>query len=94
MELSSLAAKQKRLKDWREGLAYMVQDERLRQKTSEAVDKLSAVLVRCWENQAISEKDAADIVDLERQLERMNELARMTVIPKHFLAELEGDVRR
>lgn len=84
MELSSLAAKQKRVKDWREGLSFMVQDESLRKKTKEQIQRLEAVLLRCWESQAITEKDALEIADLERQLERANELARVTVVPKAY----------
>lgn len=82
MELSVLAGKQKRLKDWMEALPVMVQDDDLRRKTAETANRYRSLLARCWESQAITAKDEEEMHGLERQLEKLNELARMTVIPK------------
>ena len=84
MELSALAAKQKRLKDWLESLTDMVQDESLRQTTLATALRYKNLLVRCWERQCVGEREVEEIMDLERQLEKLNELARMTVVPKFY----------
>jgi hypothetical protein len=81
MDLATISAKQKRVKDWMEGLETTVQDRNLREKTADVLKQYRSVLFRCWDAQAINATDAQQIADLERQLERLNEEARMTVVP-------------
>ena len=91
MDLSRLADKQKRLADWSR-YCEQILDNQLRERTKSTLERYRAVLVQCWKNDKVSDSDALSIRDLERQLENLNELARMTVtavshsgsLPKRF----------
>ena len=83
MDLSLLAAKQKRIKDWNDFVAEGgVQDARLKSEVVSAIDRFKKVLVKCWEEQKISPEDEQMIRDCERKLEQLNEESRMTVVGK------------
>ena len=82
MELSSLARKQKRIKDWSTYLEEHVFDEGLKRRTSETLQQYRNLIAKCWEQERISESDELHLVSLERELEELNEEARMTIVPK------------
>ena len=83
MELSQLAKKQKRIKDWSDFIADGgVQPAALKQEMLSTLNEFKKVLARCWEAQAISAQDERTISDFERRLQQFNEEARMTVVGK------------
>ena len=79
MDPRQLAAKQKRIAFWQNYLSE-VSDSALRAATSEKLTELSQLLARCWSAQVVSSEDEAAIATLERQLESLNETARITVV--------------
>lgn len=82
-DLSRLSAKQKRLHDWRNFVeSGGVQVLELRARTLAALNKYSGALEHCWEAKNISDDDWKTIEDLERQLEELNEEARLRVVGK------------
>ena len=79
LTLPSLAAKQKRAAQWLEFAHEKIRDESLRSHVVEQIESLREILRRCWENQSVSDADHANILDLERVLEQLNEEARLRV---------------
>ena len=77
MELSDLARKQKRIKSWTSFLNNEVSDDSIRAQTVEALKLYRNYLSKCWEQRKISAEDKLKIEDLERQLEQLNEDARL-----------------
>jgi hypothetical protein len=90
MELATLAAKQKRVKDWLEFARVGIPDEQLRTATLAAADELSRVLVACWKAGAISPDEASRIGDLERRLEQLNEDARLAARSNTLITKRES----
>lgn len=83
MELSELAKKQKRIKDWADFIAEGgVQDPGMRAEINSILGEFKKALARCWEAKQISSADALLIADYERRLQQLNEEARMTVVGK------------
>ena len=83
MELSLLAAKQKRVKDWAAFVAQGgVQDAHLKSEVVSTLDQFKKLLAKCWEAKKIDAADEAQIKDFERRLEQLNESSRMTVVGK------------
>lgn len=79
MDLTAIAAKQKRLRDWSEFLETKGLPERLRQRVSTTLELYRKVLFECWESKQISPDSAFKIADLERTLEDLNEEIRLQV---------------
>lgn len=79
MELSRLPAKQKRYNDWLAFTNNELEDQKLREPTLALLAQFHAALARCFANSTVSDADAAEIADLERQLEQLNQEARMRV---------------
>lgn len=78
MELSRLSAKNKRIQLWREFVTSgQVRDEVLRGRIVQKLSDFSSLLTNCWEEGAVSQQAEAAIYDLERELEDLNEQARM-----------------
>ena len=83
MDLSLLATRQKRIKDWTDFVTEGgVQDPSLKTKVIETIAQLKKAIVQCWENQKVTAEDEKVIEDLERQLQQLNEESRMTVVGK------------
>ena len=82
MELSALAAKQKRVQAWNQLLESEVDDPALRTRFSSALDRYRAALVRVWKSGKISSEDEHEINDIERQLEQLDDETRLTVVGK------------
>ncbi len=83
MELSALAAKQQRVKTWLHFIENEVQSAHLKARMSEALDQYRAVIARCWKAEKIAPADEEELRDLERQLESLDDLGRLTVIGRH-----------
>jgi hypothetical protein len=83
MELSALARKQKRCKDWLDFVEQGgVQDPKMRTEVLTQLDAFRKYLAKCWEAKVITPQDEGKIVDLERRLEQLNEESRMTTVGK------------
>lgn len=82
MQLSDLAAKQQRLKTWLRYLDTEVQSEELHQRMKDTLQSYRTALARCWKTEKITDQDRDEIQDLERQLEELDEEARMVVVAR------------
>ena len=80
--LSRLAAYQKRLHDWRDFNDTEVHDLAIKTETTKLISALSDLLFKCWENSVITNEDDYAIRNLERQLEQLNEEARLHTAAK------------
>ena len=78
MDLSTLAAKQKRVRDWSEFLFTDGLDEALRLELGTTLELYKKVLVSCWERQTISADDQRLMASYERQLEELNDRVRLS----------------
>lgn len=83
MDMSRLAAKQQRLKYWRkiQEDTEQVQSPELADKFRSKISSYMEIINSWWSKQSISEVEQADLTSLERELEELCEVARMTVIP-------------
>lgn len=88
MDLSSLAAKQKRIQSWREFLSITDVAPELREKISNALELLGKVLVDCWKSGSVSPDATAQMAHLERELEILNERVRLAA-PETLSRDLE-----
>ena len=82
MGSAPLARRQKRLQNWRNFLKEEVEDPTITNRTTKLLDQYQTVITRCWEAEAISAGDELELTSLERELEELDELARMTVGPR------------
>ncbi|MBN8550675.1 MAG: hypothetical protein J0M12_15270 [Deltaproteobacteria bacterium] len=80
MELSALAAKQKRIQTWSQFIESEVQEPSLRNRFTSTLDRYRTTLVRAWKAGSISQEDENEMNDLERQLEQLDDEARLTVV--------------
>lgn len=78
--LARLAARQKRASDWDNFLQTEVQDPEVKEKTAETLKQYRALLARCWEENRITGGEEQQIRDFERQLEFLNEEARVRTV--------------
>jgi len=91
MEISTIAVKQKRLKDWTRFVEREVSDPKIKGQISEHLRRFSDLLFRCFEKGEISQADAQLISNLEQQLESLNEEARLSVVPQNSLSRAADD---
>lgn len=77
MDMTSLTSKQKRLNDWMLALKEPFPTDALRLKVEDTLKLYRNVLAKCWEANALTSEDEATIEDLERQLEELNNEARL-----------------
>jgi hypothetical protein len=77
MELSALARAQKRLKFWRDFVSNTT-DLSLRGEVNQLLDQYEDLIFGCWERGAFNEQDHLRLQTLERELQSLNEAARMT----------------
>ncbi len=77
MDLSKLAAKQKRLQSWSRFVENEVSDLHLKRNSLALLERYRQALTKVWDVEAVSPDDIRDIDDLERQLEELNERARL-----------------
>jgi len=79
MEISELAAKQKRVLDWR-AMLPLVQDLEVRRETETKLAQFSELLYRTWRSGTVDQASQAAIVGLERQLEQLNDEGRIRIV--------------
>ncbi|RMG41099.1 MAG: hypothetical protein D6719_09210 [Candidatus Dadabacteria bacterium] len=77
MELSELAARQKRLKFFSRILPHSLSDSRLKERAAELLNSYRNLLAKVWETQSITEDDRLKLLSLERELEELTEAARL-----------------
>ena len=77
MDLATLTTKHKRFQDWSKFLQSELLSESLRLRTEDTLKAFRNVLAKCWESENVTPEDAQHIEDLERQLEQLNEEARL-----------------
>jgi hypothetical protein len=78
MDLAWLAAKEKRLKYWKEFVEDGgVPDFSLKQTTLTKLNELQQLLGALWEKGGSSPEEAKQLANLERELEDLNEQARL-----------------
>lgn len=77
MKLSEIAAKQKRLRYWADVADSRTYSEQLRVRMKDTLKLYRNLLTKCWENGEIADSDQDEVLDLERQLELLDEEARL-----------------
>lgn len=80
MNLASLAAKQKRIKDWSSFFDSEVSDTELKREFGRVLTTYRHMLLKLWETQGINPTDEKQILDLERRLEGFMEEARLLAV--------------
>lgn len=81
-DFSWLAARQKRIKTWQDFNQHETQDPSIRSATEEKLSLLSNALLKVWDSRCLTPEELANIDNLERQLEQLNEEARLRVVAK------------
>ena len=79
MELSRLAAKQKRYRDISLLAVNAVQEPNLKAKLRDTLSSYSSALANCWKRQAITPEDIVRLDSLERELETLSGEIRLRV---------------
>lgn len=77
MDLTRLAAKQKRVLEMRQFIVTDVQDEKLRMKFTTTLSQYSKLLAACWENKSVSPEADEQLNSLDRELDNFHEEARL-----------------
>ncbi len=77
MNLNTIAAKQKRIQNWREFLTISQVSPEVREKITNALALLGKILADSWRAGAVSSDAAAQIDHLERELDILNERIRL-----------------
>jgi hypothetical protein len=77
MELTRLAAKQKRCRDIERYALTDITDPQLRSRVTETLATYRRALAQCWHKQAISAEDSTQIDSIERDLETLSSQARL-----------------
>lgn len=77
LDASRLAAKQKRLMDWKRFTAQEVTDRELKRRIEEHLRQFGDALAKCEAHTEIPPELGAHVQDLERVLEELNESARL-----------------
>lgn len=81
MEIKDLASKQARVKFWREFIKTERVPDSIKVKTESLLKLFTETISKVYNSGSINSSDIITIEDLERQLEDMNELARMSIKP-------------
>ncbi|WKZ57023.1 MAG: hypothetical protein QY326_09860 [Bdellovibrionota bacterium] len=85
MNKSLLSRKQKRLQSWTRFLSSIEAPD-VRQRMERTLREFHNVLVRAWESEDATDRYDAEILDLERQLESLDEEARLRVVGRNRAA--------
>ena len=81
MDLRRLAAKQKRALDWAAFAENELQEPSLKPIIDRTLAEYKRALADCWKRQEITAADVEKIDSLERDLEQLNNEARLRVVP-------------
>ncbi len=82
MDISILALKQKRLKDWSEFVEREVQDLAVQTRMRKTLRDYSALIFACFQRNSVDQDDILLFEDLERMLQELTEQGRLRVTPK------------
>lgn len=77
MDMTRIAAQQKRLRYWNEVLKKGIQDEALKLRFVDTVKLFRNLLARAWERGELLEEDITRLNDLTRQIEQLEEESRL-----------------
>lgn len=77
MKLATLAARQKRAKDWEEVIATENLSASLKDRMTTTLREYRELLVKCWEQQNVSVEDEIRAKDLERRLQELHGETRL-----------------
>lgn len=78
MQLSRLAAQQKRILDWQEFLAQGgAPTPKIRAESEAAITRLKTLIARSWQAKVITTEDESEIARLLARIEMLNEEARL-----------------
>jgi hypothetical protein len=77
MELWTLAARQKRAKDWQETIESEPIPAETATRMKELLQRYRELLVGCWERQQITAQDEGEIRDTERRLQMLHDDSRL-----------------
>jgi len=77
MKLATLAARQKRAKDWEEVIATEKLSEDLKDRMGQTLREYRELLVKCWDQQNVSVEDEIRAKDLERRLQELHGESRL-----------------
>jgi hypothetical protein len=77
MDISQLAAKQKRYREWKEFLLNPSISHTTKESLEATVSQYGNLIVKIWEDGAQSPFLIAELEDIERQLEMLNESVRL-----------------
>lgn len=78
MELSRMAAQQKRVHYWRELLQHGMNDAKLRERFSKTLEALQKLLSDIWDRGKVESSDKAHLEALTREIEQMEEESRLS----------------
>lgn len=78
MNISDLAAKQKRAKFWIDFAANEIKDVHVKNLVKQESRRYTELLSQLWEKGSVSVEDEKILLDLERRLEQLNEEARLS----------------
>lgn len=88
MDISQLAAKQKRILEWRDFLETSSLSPKLAEQISSTLEVYAKILVDCWKKGGVSTDAAAQLAHTERELEMLNESVRLNA-PRTLPRELD-----
>lgn len=77
MDLSRIAAKQKRILDWRQFLETPDLPSSIRDHISNTVEVYAKILIDCWKKGVCSRELLDRLSSLERELEMLNDSVRL-----------------
>jgi hypothetical protein len=77
MDLSQIAAKNKRIRTWEDALSKGFPDVALVKEFSTQLNELKLILSACCKNKIIESVDLDKIADIERKLEQIFEESRL-----------------
>lgn len=78
MDISQLAAKQKRILEWRDFLEVSNIPQNLKDRISNTLEVYAKILIDCWKKGSCSPEYVAQLANVERELEMMNDSVRLT----------------
>jgi hypothetical protein len=78
----ALSRKQKRLNDWRALLEQEEAGSTIRQSFAITLEKYQAMIWKTWQGGSCSPEDRLTLASLERELDKVGELVRLSAAPR------------
>lgn len=82
MKIATLPIRQKRFKDWSVFAEKEISDPAIKSACQHKLRSYGDLLVKCFEAAEVSDNQELALLSLERELELLNEEARLSVVPK------------